>query len=79
MASGVPVVTTPAGAEGIEASDGVIVETEPERLAAAARDLLTDEAARRERGAAARDDFERRYSPAPATKPLVDLLERMPA
>ena len=77
MASGVPVVTTPAGAEGIEASDGVIVEAEPERLAAAARELLTDEAARRERGAAAREDFERRYSPAPATKALVELLERM--
>jgi glycosyltransferase involved in cell wall biosynthesis len=57
----------------------VIVETEPERLAEAARELLTDEAARRERGAAARDDFERRYSPATATKPLVELLERMPA
>jgi glycosyltransferase involved in cell wall biosynthesis len=77
MASGVPVVTTTAGAEGIEPSDGVIVETEPDRLAAAATELLTDEAARRERGAAARADFERRYSPLPATKPLVDLYHRM--
>jgi len=32
IASGVPVVTTPAGAEGIEPSDGVIVETEPDRV-----------------------------------------------
>jgi glycosyltransferase involved in cell wall biosynthesis len=77
MASGVPVVTTPAGAEGIEPSEGVIVETEPDRLAAAATDLLTDERARSERGAAARVDFERHYSPGPATAPLIDLYERM--
>ncbi|HEY6836984.1 MAG TPA: glycosyltransferase family 4 protein [Gaiellaceae bacterium] len=77
MASGVPVVTTPAGAEGIERSDGVIVETEPERLAAAARELLTDEAAKRERGAAARADFERHYAPGPATAPLVGLFDRL--
>ena len=77
MASGVPVVTTPSGTEGIEPSDGVIVETEPDRLAAAARELLTDERARSERGAAARADFERRYSPGPATAPLVGLYERM--
>jgi Glycosyl transferases group 1 len=77
MVSGVPVVTTPAGAEGIEPSDGVIVETEPERLAAAASELLTDEQARRERGAAARADFERYYSPGPATAPLAELYERM--
>lgn len=77
MASGVPVVTTPAGAEGIEPSDGVIVETEPDRLAAAASDLLTDEQARKERGTAARADFERHYSPGPATEPLVELYERM--
>jgi glycosyltransferase involved in cell wall biosynthesis len=77
MASGVPVVTTPAGAEGIEPSQGVIVETEPDRLAAAARELLTDEPARRERGAIARADFERHYSPGPATAPLVELYRRM--
>jgi glycosyltransferase involved in cell wall biosynthesis len=77
MASGVPVVTTPAGAEGIQPSNGVIVETDPDRLAAAARELLTDEAARRERGAAARADFERNYSPGPATAPLIELYERM--
>jgi Glycosyl transferases group 1 len=77
MASGVPVVTTPAGAEGIEPSDGVIVETAPDGLAAAASELLTDVDARRQRGAAARNDFERHYSPRPATEPLVELYERM--
>jgi glycosyltransferase involved in cell wall biosynthesis len=79
MASGVPVVTTPAGGEGIEPSDGVIIETAPERLAAAARELLQDEQARGERGAAGRADFERHYSPAPATEPLVQLYDRMTA
>ncbi|HET7808006.1 MAG TPA: glycosyltransferase family 4 protein, partial [Gaiellaceae bacterium] len=77
MASGVPVVTTAAGAEGIGPSDGVLVRERPEELAAAAVELLADEGARRERGAAARSDFLRRYSPRPATEPLVELYRRM--
>ena len=77
MASGVPVVTTPAGAEGIEPSDGVVVHERPEELAAAAAELLGDTQARRERGVAARADFERRYSPRPATEPLAELYRRM--
>jgi hypothetical protein len=79
IASGVPVVTTPAGAEGIEPSDGVVVETEPRAFAAAAAELLRDEHARRERGAAARKTFEERYSPGPATEPLVELYRRLAA
>ena len=77
MASGVPVVTTPAGAEGIEPSDGVIVLEEPAELAAAAVELLTDPQARQERGSSARADFERLYAPGPATEPLVELYRRM--
>ena len=77
LASGVPVVTTPAGAEGIEASDGVVVLEEPQALAAAAAELLVDETARKERGAAARADFERRFAPGPATEPLVELYRRL--
>jgi glycosyltransferase involved in cell wall biosynthesis len=77
IASGVPVVTTPAGAEGIEANEGVIVETTDRRLADAAIELLRDPLARRERGAAARAAFHRRYTPKPATEPLVDLYRRM--
>jgi glycosyltransferase involved in cell wall biosynthesis len=77
MASGVPVVTTPAGAEGIEASDGVLVHIEAEALAAAAAELLVDEEARTQRGAAARADFERLYAPKPATEAIVDLYGRM--
>ena len=77
MVSGVPVVTTPAGAEGIEPSDGVVVLEQPAELAAAAVELLNDPRARRERGSAARADFERRYAPGPATEPLVELYRRM--
>jgi len=77
LASGVPVVTTPAGAEGIEPCDGVVVHEEPAALAAAAAELLTDAQARRERGAAARAEFERRFAPGPATEPLVELYRRM--
>jgi glycosyltransferase involved in cell wall biosynthesis len=77
VASGLPVVTTPAGAEGIEAGEGIVVETEASALARAAASVLLDGAERRERGAAARAAFELRYSPAPATEPLVDLYRRM--
>jgi glycosyltransferase involved in cell wall biosynthesis len=77
IASGLPVVTTPAGAEGIEAGDGMIVETESRRLAAAAADLLRDDAARRQRGAAARSAFVERYAPQPATAPLLELYRQM--
>jgi glycosyltransferase involved in cell wall biosynthesis len=77
MASGVPVVTTAAGAEGVEANSGVIVEAGDEELAAAAARLLLDPVERRERGAAARSTFERLYSPKPATEPLLDLYDRL--
>jgi glycosyltransferase involved in cell wall biosynthesis len=77
IASGVPVVTTPAGAERIEADEGVVVETDDRRLADAALELLRDHAARGERGAAGRAAFLRRYAPKPATEPLVDLYRRM--
>ena len=75
MASGVPVVTTPAGAEGI--SEGITVETGDEQLAAATAELLNDPDLRRRSGAAARAAFERLYTPQVATQPLVELYERM--
>jgi hypothetical protein len=55
----------------------VVVLEQPGELAAAAVELLTDPQARRERGSAARADFERRYAPGPATEPLVELYRRM--
>jgi glycosyltransferase involved in cell wall biosynthesis len=77
IASGVPVVTTPAGAEGIEPTDGVIVATDDHALAAAGAAILSDGANRSERGGAARAAFERGYTPKVATAPLVSLYERM--
>ena len=77
IATGVPVVTTPVGAEGIEADEGMVVETDDRRLANATLELLRDPVARRQRGAAARAAFHRRYTPKPATEPLVDLYHRM--
>jgi glycosyltransferase involved in cell wall biosynthesis len=77
IATGVPVVTTPVGAEGIDAGEGVVVETSDEALAAAAARILADAGERRERGAAAREAFLRRYAPEPATLPLAELYRRM--
>jgi glycosyltransferase involved in cell wall biosynthesis len=77
IAVGLPVVTTPPGAEGILAGDGVVIETDDERLAEAAVRLLRDPSERRERGAAARAAFERQHAPGPATEPLVDLYQEM--
>ena len=77
LASGVPVVTTAAGAEGIAPSDGVVVSEDPAELARAAAQLLEDDHARKERGAAAAATFAERYAPQPATRPLVELYERL--
>jgi glycosyltransferase involved in cell wall biosynthesis len=77
IAAGVPVVTTPAGAEGIEAPGGVFVHTDPARLAALAGELLRDDGRRRDAGAAARAAFDQRYAPEPATRPLVELYGRI--
>jgi polysaccharide biosynthesis protein PslH len=77
MASGVPVVTTAAGAEGIEPNEGVVAAEADAELAAAAIRLLAHADERLERGVAARAAFERFYSPEPATRPLLDLYARM--
>ncbi|HEY7694388.1 MAG TPA: glycosyltransferase family 4 protein [Gaiellaceae bacterium] len=78
IACGLPVVTTPLGAEGIE-RDGIVVETEDAALAAAAAELLSDDGLRRAAGASCRATFQRLYAPEPATRPLVELYERMAA
>jgi glycosyltransferase involved in cell wall biosynthesis len=77
IASGVPVVTTEAGAEGIDAAGGVMIESEDAALAGRTSEILTDADSRRERGAQARAMFMHRYSPEPATRPLVELYQRM--
>jgi len=79
IASGVPVVTTPPGAEGIEAGEGVVVASDDAGLASAAATIMRDAGERHQRGAAARNAFLERYSPLPATRPLVELYARMAA
>jgi glycosyltransferase involved in cell wall biosynthesis len=75
----VPVVTTPAGAEGVAPTEGVVVCTSDEQLADAAARLLQDAEERRQRGTEARRASTERYSPVPATVPVVELYRRMAA
>jgi len=77
IAVGLPVVTTALGAEGVDGGDGIVVAETTDRLAAAAAAILGDPTERRQRGAAAREAFERRYAPVPATEPLADLYRQM--
>lgn len=79
LALGVPVVTTPDGAEGIGGRGGLVVETDDEALAAAAAELLMDAAARRAAGAAAHETFVEHHAPLPASAPVLELYERMAA
>jgi glycosyltransferase involved in cell wall biosynthesis len=75
MASGVPVVTTSIGAEGIAPNDGVVVADDPAQLARAASRILLDGSERTERGSAGLACFTQRYTPGPATEPLLPVYE----
>ncbi len=77
LASGVPVVTTPVGAEGFEGVPGIVVEWTEEGLARSAVELLRDEGARRQVGEQGRQAFLERFSPVPAAEPAVALYRRM--
>jgi glycosyltransferase involved in cell wall biosynthesis len=77
LASGIPIVTTAAGAEGIDGGEGVIVADDDDELASAAACLLVDEDERRARGRAAREAFLHRYTPSAVAEPVVRLYERM--
>ncbi len=78
LATGLPVVTTACGAEGLEAPGGLLVLPDDDHaLAAATVEVLVDAAARRERGAAARRAFDQRYTPERSTAALPGLYERM--
>ncbi len=77
LALGIPVVTTPAGAEGLGALGGVAVERDDRSLAAATLKLLEDTQARREAAEAAHRTFVEHHTPLPATRPVVELYERM--
>jgi glycosyltransferase involved in cell wall biosynthesis len=76
LALGIPIVTTPAGAEGVPPSDGVMVEIGDEALAARTIELLRDARARAERGRAARRTFEASFAPEVATVPLMRVYRR---
>lgn len=77
LALGVPVVTTPDGAEGTGGRGGIVVETDDRELAAAAATLLGDPAARRAAGEAAHATFMAHHAPLPAAAPVVRLYEQM--
>jgi len=79
LALGVPIVTTPDGAEGIGSHDGVVVDTDDGALADATAALLDDAQARQTAGAAAYDTFCSHHAPLPATLPLLELYEQMAA
>ena len=77
LALGIPVVTTPFGAEGILGRGGVAVETTGDGLAAAALSLMDDPMALRAAGNAAYHTFIAHHSPRAATTTVVGLYERM--
>jgi len=77
LASGLPVVTTTAGAEGVAPSAGVAVADTDAGLSAAAVQWLADPVARAAAGAAAHRDFAERFSPAAATATLPGLYARL--
>jgi glycosyltransferase involved in cell wall biosynthesis len=77
LATGIPVVTTRAGAEGIVPNDGVVIAEDDAAIVRAAVSLLRDETERVQRGAAARKTIETNYTPEVATRPLVKLYAAM--
>jgi len=79
LATGLPIVTTRAGAEGIEANGSIVLGQDDAELAGAAVRLLRDADESKKRGLQGREAFLRRYTPEPTTKPLVALYERMVA
>ena len=79
VATGVPVVTTTPGAEGVVVGDGLVVADDDDGIVAAAAAILADGAERAERGAAAWAGFRREHAPAVAVEPVVELYRRMAA
>lgn len=77
LACGVPVVTTPEGAEGIGSTPGIVVARTDDDLVAAAVRLLRDPHLRRSAGSSARAAFDERFAPAVATAPLVEVYARL--
>ncbi len=74
---GVPVVTTPSGAEGIAGTGGVIVEHDDQSLARAACTLLDDATRRRRMGEAAVAQFQAHHSPEVVAAQVISVYEQM--
>jgi glycosyltransferase involved in cell wall biosynthesis len=77
LALGLPVVSTPDGAEGLVDHGGVIVETEDGRIADAAVALMADAPLRAATGAQAHANFMRHHTPPVAAAAVAELYERM--
>jgi glycosyltransferase involved in cell wall biosynthesis len=77
LALGIPVVTTPDGAEGLGGLGGVTVETDDTRLSEALVALLDDPAARRAAGDHAYRTFCEHHSPHVAAVPVLEFYERV--
>lgn len=77
LASGLPVVTTALGAEGIAANDGVVVAEDDEALARSAVSILREPEERRQRAAAGLQAFRDGHTPAAAAGMLFELYSRM--
>jgi glycosyltransferase involved in cell wall biosynthesis len=77
LALGIPVVTTPDGAEGLGARGGVAVESEDARIALTTVALLEDLGVRRAAGAEAHKTFLLYHTPAIASAAVVELYQRM--
>ena len=77
MLLGLPVVTTPLGAEGIDGAGGLVVESDDAALAGATCVLLEDLEARRQTGEAVRQQFDAHHAPAEAAASVVRVYEQM--
>ncbi len=77
LALGVPVLTTPDGAEGLCGHEGVEIQTDDASLADSAVALLDDLRLRRLMGAAGHENFMLHHTPHVAAEPVVELYRRM--
>jgi glycosyltransferase involved in cell wall biosynthesis len=81
MVCGLPVVTTPVGAEGMDLSDGVnaMVASTPEELAERVVRLLRDEAVWQRVASAAREQARARWSPEVLGPAAVEIVRSLAA
>lgn len=78
LAHGLPVVTTPAGAEGLDLPGAVVTADSAEGLATAAAELLEDGARWQEMAARGREAVRARHAPAAVAAEFDALLDDLP-